>query len=109
MILRDSKGDGILEASKVEHEKADSEPIELIAMLRALQLCMTWGIPHLMMESDCLLMLQELKKAETSISPVGNVQKEVQRFMMGFVKCEVRHIHRLGNEVAHRLACLESR
>ncbi|KAF5459099.1 hypothetical protein F2P56_023083, partial [Juglans regia] len=67
-VLRDGKGDVLLAASEIEFEVKDAEPIELLAILRALQFCANMGIQRMMVESDCLMAVQVLNnEIETAV------------------------------------------
>lgn len=55
-------GKVVMVASKVEPEVEDPEAIELLAVFRGLQLCSTMGISNLLVESDCLLLVQSLQQ-----------------------------------------------
>ncbi|XP_042983206.1 uncharacterized protein LOC122312616 [Carya illinoinensis] len=61
-VLRDNEGDVIFAASKSEPDIAYSLEIEFLTILRGLQLCMSLGITKLRVESDSLLVVQELEK-----------------------------------------------
>ncbi|XP_041001600.1 uncharacterized protein LOC121247296 [Juglans microcarpa x Juglans regia] len=54
MVLRDEHGKVIFSANKPEHEVQDPMKIELIAILRGLQMCIPLGIAELQVESDFL-------------------------------------------------------
>jgi len=45
-------------ASKLELEVEEPEAVELLVVLRGMQLCSTLGISHIEIESDCLLLVQ---------------------------------------------------
>lgn len=58
-ILRNEQGEFIMEASKMENEVANPTTIEALALLRGLQFCVTWGMPMVILESDCLMLVNE--------------------------------------------------
>lgn len=59
VILRDHKGEVLVAYSKVETEMTSPEFIEVIAMLKGLKFCAQQGVPKLILESDCLLLVNE--------------------------------------------------
>ncbi|XP_042972972.1 uncharacterized protein LOC122304773 [Carya illinoinensis] len=103
-ILRDSKGEVLMAASKKEHEVRDATSIEMLAIFRGLQLTAHLGIQHLIIESDALTLVQELQKPKPSMALVGNVIRDTKELMSLFHMCEVRYTMRSCNEAAHKLA-----
>ncbi|XP_041026966.1 uncharacterized protein LOC121267170 [Juglans microcarpa x Juglans regia] len=59
-ILRSSSSKVIMAASMKENGANDSMEIELLAILRGLQICIPMGIDELIIESDLLLIVNEL-------------------------------------------------
>ncbi|XP_042974648.1 uncharacterized protein LOC122306281 [Carya illinoinensis] len=104
VILRDCKGKVLMSVSKREHEVNNAIRIKMLAILRGLQLSAHLGIHHLIVESDSLILVQELQESEPSMSMVGNVIKDTKKLKNCFQSCEVRHVGRICNEAAHRLA-----
>ncbi|XP_041001576.1 elongation factor Tu 2-like [Juglans microcarpa x Juglans regia] len=60
VLLRDDKGNVVVVYSKVEREVLSSKFIEAIAMLRGPQLCAQWEVPNLLLETDCLTLVNAL-------------------------------------------------
>ncbi|KAF5477566.1 hypothetical protein F2P56_004192 [Juglans regia] len=89
MILRDETGKVIFSASKLEHESIDPMEVELVALLRGLQLCLLLGIHDLEVESDALLVVQELTKEEESMSIWENLVFEIRNLLERFPKVVV--------------------
>ncbi|KAG2717700.1 hypothetical protein I3760_03G188300 [Carya illinoinensis] len=103
IILRDTNGDVLLAASKKESMVNDPAEVELLAMLRGLQLVLPLGIEELIIESDSLVMVTQLQQEDESWSVLGNLIKETKMLMAWFKGCTIQHVGRLGNEAAHRL------
>lgn len=61
-------------------------------------------ISNLVIESDCLLVLEEINQHERPASVVGNLLVETRELMTGFPGCRIQHRNRMGNRVAHSLA-----
>lgn len=68
MVLRDDKGHVVFAASKLEHMITYPFEIELRAILKGLQLCILMGSTYLQLESDSLLVVQELNMDGPSLS-----------------------------------------
>lgn len=49
-------------ASKVEHEVKNSKDIELLAIFRGMHICARIGIHKIIVESDNLLMVNQLRQ-----------------------------------------------
>ncbi|KAF5443149.1 hypothetical protein F2P56_035733 [Juglans regia] len=104
IILRDAVGEVLLAVSKKGHAVNDPPDVELLAMLRGLQLCIPLGIEELILESDSLLMITQLQEKEESWSLLGNIIKETKLLMARFYCCTIQHVGCKGNEAAHSLA-----
>ncbi|KAF5478058.1 hypothetical protein F2P56_004648, partial [Juglans regia] len=104
VILRDDKGEVILSACKKENDINDHLEIELIAILRGLQICLPLGIPQLVIESDSLLLVDEIQNDKAPRSLHGNLVTQIKQLMQRLQKCFIQHSGRLGNSVAHGMA-----
>ncbi|XP_035546523.1 uncharacterized protein LOC118348595 [Juglans regia] len=104
MVLRDERGKVLFTASKPEHDVSDPIEIEFLAVLRGLQICFPLRISELEVESDSLLVVQELNKEQESMSVWGNLVSEIKRMLHRFPKVIVQHKGRMANAVAHCLA-----
>ncbi|XP_042950614.1 uncharacterized protein LOC122282698 [Carya illinoinensis] len=103
-VLRDKEGKVIFAASKSEPAIADPMEIELLAMLRGLQLCVSLGITSLQVESDSLLTVQELEKEGYSTTLWGGLIQEVKSLLQRYPNWSIQHKGREANGVAHCLA-----
>ncbi|XP_041011437.1 uncharacterized protein LOC121255225 [Juglans microcarpa x Juglans regia] len=59
VVRRDNKGKLVMAASKMRNEVEDPATIKLLDLLRGLQPCVHLGFSKIVVESDCLLMVQE--------------------------------------------------
>lgn len=66
IVLRDMSGGIVMATSEKGEDVHGATTIESIAMLRGLQLCLPLGIPKLIIECDCLNVVQELQSTEES-------------------------------------------
>lgn len=60
-------------ASMIDNCAMNPETLEALALLRSLQLSMRKGIQILIVESDCLLLVEEITIAASSNSALGNI------------------------------------
>ncbi|XP_042964737.1 uncharacterized protein LOC122298961 [Carya illinoinensis] len=60
-ILGDSIGQVLMAVSKIEVDVEEPETVELLAVFRGMKLCVSMGISALVVESDCLLLVQSLQ------------------------------------------------
>ncbi|KAF5455283.1 hypothetical protein F2P56_024878 [Juglans regia] len=104
VVLRDDKGKLVMATSKIENEVDNPSTIELLALLRGLQLVVYLGFSKLVVESDCMLLVQELKNEQDSLLANDNLIMEAKSLLQHFQEVEVQYVHRMRNEVAHRLA-----
>lgn len=104
VILRDEKGRVLFAVSKKEMAVNGPIEIELLAILRGLQLCIHKRITNLVIESDFLVMVQTIQDNGDSMSLLGNVVKDILVIMRFFYQCHIQHVGRMGNEETHKLA-----
>lgn len=75
-------------------------------MFSGLQFCIQKGISYIVLESDCLMMIKEFQETTTdSYSLLHHLVQETQCLVKIFSVCHIQHVHRLGNEAAHCMAC----
>ncbi|XP_042988698.1 uncharacterized protein LOC122316231 [Carya illinoinensis] len=103
-IVRDSKGEVIMSATKKEVSIMIVVEVEALAILRGLQFCIHLGIHNLIIESDSLLVVREFNMQGSSKATFGNVIREAKELMTRFGICEVQHVSRSYNKAAHSLA-----
>lgn len=77
-------------ASIAEPHVAQLESIKALSILRGLQLCMHQGFSNLIIESDCLLVVEEILKHELSYSIFGNIFLDIKDLMSHFCNCKVQ-------------------
>lgn len=68
VIARDSRENAIFAASLAERDIAQSESIKALSILKGLQLCTYQGFSNAILESDYLLVVDEILKLEPSNS-----------------------------------------
>ncbi|CAI9773285.1 unnamed protein product [Fraxinus pennsylvanica] len=92
-VLRGQEGKVLMAASKGEREVANPETIEFLAVLRGLQFVLFMGISHLVLESDCLLVVSQLNDAESiTLSPWGSIISDIRRLLLAFSDVIICHV-----------------
>ncbi|KAF5445709.1 hypothetical protein F2P56_034740 [Juglans regia] len=104
VILRDSHGRVLMSVSRKENEVQDSMEIELLAILRGMQLCFPMGIPELIVETDSLLSVQALQSQDELMSMQGNLISAIKELMKQMPMVSIQHVSRLANGAADGLA-----
>ncbi|KAF5454652.1 hypothetical protein F2P56_024300, partial [Juglans regia] len=103
-VLRNHMGEVLMAVSRVETVFLELEQVEVGALLRGLQLCMSLGIPKLIIESDCLFLVEEVNRSSESNAAIRSVVANVKSLMQTFPQCSIQYNNRFTNEAAHRLA-----
>lgn len=62
------------------------------------------GISHLIIESDCQVVVNEMHHFEASCSPMDNLFQDINALMAYFQHCNIQFCHRKCNEVANRIS-----
>ncbi|XP_042980176.1 uncharacterized protein LOC122310347 [Carya illinoinensis] len=104
VVLRNHNGEVVVACSKVEKEVSSTEFIEAVALLRDLQLCIQWGVPKLMFETNFLILVNALNENSECLIDFAFILQDIRRLMAAFQEVKVVHVNRLDNLVAHLLA-----
>lgn len=81
MVARDSTGDLILAKSVSFHDCVRSEFAEAIAVREELKWTKEQCWPEVIIESDCLIVLQAINSKAKMISPFGRVIEECRNML----------------------------
>lgn len=103
-IIRDYKGNVTTTASIREQNIQQPEIIESLAIYRGLQLYLQLGIPKIIIESDCQVVLAELQRLETYLSILGNLFQDIKALMSRFQNSSIQFRFRKCNVTSHKLA-----
>lgn len=103
-ILRNDNGDILLAASMRELTLMQSEHIECLAILKGLQICLQLGISTLIVEFDCLLLVQELQQTGEFGMYLGHILLDIKQMMARFSHISMKFCYRECNGIAHKLA-----
>ncbi|XP_041001634.1 uncharacterized protein LOC121247334 [Juglans microcarpa x Juglans regia] len=97
VLLRDHNGDVVVACSKSEREVSSAEFIEATTLLKGLQLCAQWGVPKVLLETDCLILVHALNDMAEFLTDFDFILQDIRRLMRGFQEAKVVHVNRLGN------------
>jgi ribonuclease HI len=100
--IRDSAGRVVLAfAEETEHSTVGI--VEARAMIRGLRLALALRLRRVVVEGDDLVLVQLLRGEETQTRIPVAMQEEIHGLLRCFAGCDVRHVYREGNQVAHTL------
>jgi ribonuclease HI len=104
VIVRDHNGRALACACYFFPSAMDPEAAELLACRRALMLAKDMNVDRVLLEMDCMGVVNKLRDKGLDRSAQGPLVEEIKKLMKGFMMASVTHVHRSGNEVAHSLA-----
>lgn len=84
-----------------EREVRDAETIETLAILRSIQQCIHLGIRHLLIESDCQVVVNQIIMEDESLAEVGPLIHDIKEWMGKFTSCKIQFCHSSNNMAAH--------
>lgn len=102
MTAREIRGQAIFATSK--REVAQAESIESLSILRGLQLSTHQGFINIIIESDCLLVVNEICNVGPLNSIFENIIYGIKELMSHFCNYRVQYVNRQVNITAHKLA-----
>lgn len=92
-----------MSTARKEQATLNAMEIELLPILRGLQLSIHLGIQHLVIGSDSLLVTTEFAKLGFSKAAIGNITKEAKELITLFNSCAIQYANRSYNAAAHAL------
>lgn len=104
MVLQDHTRSLCFKANVGIPKFHELEAIELLAIFRALHFFLKKSIIHLIVESDCHLMVQECNGDSPPTSRMGILVEEIRKLKAHFGSCDITHTPREFNVSAHTLA-----
>lgn len=81
---------------------------EALAILHGLSVARERGWSKIMVESDCLKIVQHLNSGSSSLASFGAIIDSCLAYFPYFQSLSFHFIQRLGNTLAHRIAILGS-
>ncbi|XP_074377941.1 uncharacterized protein LOC141719459 [Apium graveolens] len=104
LVARDSAG-GLLQArTKKFQGQARAEFAEAIAIKEALSWCMCSSWSSVIIESDCLVVVQAIRSSTPMLSHFGGVIEECRKVLKENNNFQLYFIKRSANMAAHELA-----
>ncbi|XP_021741826.1 uncharacterized protein LOC110708037 [Chenopodium quinoa] len=103
-VIRDSSGVVCACSSFQAPDKWTTEVAEAKAVLFGLQLAGELGVQQIVLESDCLLVIQALRNKSTGSSSIHLVLDDIYAKSSNFVNVRWSFVKRGGNKIAHALA-----
>ena len=83
---------------------ADSLEAEALACRRALEFAMDIGFSKLVIEGDCVQVINTINSSKANLPRLGHVYEDIQVLISGLRWAEVHWVKRSANLVAHSLA-----
>ncbi|KAL5737825.1 hypothetical protein ACOSP7_030586 [Xanthoceras sorbifolium] len=104
MVMRNEGGDVVLAAAIAFKEGTDVSVVEAQAVLEGLMLASSRGFTHLLVECDCLDVINICNDSGIILSDIGNIVSDVRIALGCFNVVSISHVPRLNNFVAHGIA-----
>ena len=101
VVFRDSKGNVIATLSQMIGFTPSIELDEAFADRRAVVLAKELGLFNVIIEGDCLRIVQALKSFGLCKTLFGQVVEESKRLGRTLWHCHFQHVHRKGNRLAY--------
>lgn len=102
LLVRNHMGQPVLATSIVERDVDNPKTFEALANYKSFKLYMYQGFTNIIIESDCLLVVDALLSMHAPTSSLKNIILDIRSLMSHFISCQVQHISQLYNNVAHR-------
>lgn len=87
VIVYDWRGEIMLVASITKTHIAQPEVMEALAILQGLQLRVNQGLDLIIIESDCMLVVEELTQQQTLSSIYESIIQDIKNLMTCFCNC----------------------
>jgi ribonuclease HI len=104
VVIRDHTGQCLTACSEHQEEVTTPEIAEALAMRRAITLAKDEGFAKIIINSDCLSVVNRVNSMEDDRSLCGPVIHDIRKLMASFASCSVRHVLRGLNVAAHTMA-----
>jgi len=105
-VIRDSSGSFIAAAARFIEHVQDAPMAEAMALREGLLLVQQIGCSRLMIQSDCLEVVETMKQDGISATASAPVYDECVQLWQDFVSISIEHCNREVNKVAHEVARL---
>ncbi|XP_024164491.1 uncharacterized protein LOC112171562 [Rosa chinensis] len=105
-VLRSSTGSFIAAFMKPVQHVNSAQQVELLAIREGLNFLKTLRLQQAIIESDCLLAIQDLARTDVNLSELSNLVQDIQQTIQVMQGVQISFSPRSCNKVAHRLASL---
>ena len=105
-VIRDSSGSFIAAAARFIEHVQDAPMAEAMALREGLLLAQQIGCNRLMIQSDCLEVVETMKQDGISATAILNRYDECSQLWQDFVSISIKHGNREAHKVAHEVARL---
>jgi ribonuclease HI len=106
VVIRDHNGVCLTACSEYQEEVTSPEIAEALALRRAITLAKDEGFTKIIINSDCLSVVNRVNALEDDRSLCGPVIHDVRKLMTSFTSCSINHVVRGLNVAAHIIAKL---
>jgi hypothetical protein len=103
-VIRDSSGAVVAMAQKYMNQILDAVTGEALALREGLSLAQSMGISKLIVQSDCLEVVETMKNGGFSAGAAAAVYDECTSWWLEFADISIEHCPREANQPAHILA-----
>ncbi|KAL6586451.1 hypothetical protein OROMI_001439 [Orobanche minor] len=104
MVAHDSAGTLIGWKQKRIDQLYDPEIAEAYAVMASVEYARQRGWTHVMVEGDCLRIIQDVNTSSPCLSSAGRIIEQIKQMSLFFDSIIFSHISRTGNDLAHCLA-----
>ncbi|KAL2936748.1 hypothetical protein RDABS01_020197 [Bienertia sinuspersici] len=102
-IVRDEMGDVLVAMTDVVKGEFSVEICEALAVRRGLQIAIKAGFKALVVESDCLCVVEAIRRKRKHHSHLGLILNDIFALMEMCSPVSMSHVRRTGNGAAHSL------
>ena len=103
-VTRDSQASVIFSAVSKVAGIDSSLQAEALGILFGLQIGNELNFHNVILESDCLIVVNEIAKKQDSFCVWASILQDIQDLSLEFSSCSFRHVNREVNELAHSIA-----
>ncbi|GLT52798.1 hypothetical protein SLA2020_261170 [Shorea laevis] len=103
-VARDHCGEVLATMACRGRDVATAEIVEACSIRRAMQWAQELNLGRVIIETDCASIVTALSENVALNSDLGNVLSDCKLLMSSFLHCQIKHVRRTGNAVAHELA-----
>ena len=103
-VIRDSNGQFIAAAARYFEHVLDAPMAEALALREGLGLASQIGCNRLMVQTDCMEVVEIMKQQGMFATASGPIYEECVQGWQDFVSISIDHVHREANTLAHEIA-----